>query len=188
MFFLPLHNYALAIACLKSMLDTFWVVMRQNLKSSRCMNISLRKSTHVHLSIFLSPKKVDFLSLCGLTTLTQRNELLTEKRRKRRRMMRERSLSPPAVRSKRKICSLSTPTASLTTRYSAEQMDSTPELEEKKDFLLMFNLSHVSPQQRRGNNLFSSCTQPNVTLRSCSGDSCWKNTCTFSDFLFAFKM
>ncbi|MEQ2210241.1 hypothetical protein XENOCAPTIV_010343, partial [Xenoophorus captivus] len=41
---------------------------------------------------------------------------------------------------------------SLTTQYSAEQMDSTPELEEKKDFLLMFNLSHVSPQQRKGDH------------------------------------
>lgn len=101
------------------------------------------------LKLDTSSEKVDFLRLCGLTTLTQRNELLAEKRRKRRRMMRERSLSPPAVRSKRKICSLLTPTASLSTRYSAEQMDSTPELEEKKDFLLMFNLSHVSPQQRR---------------------------------------
>ncbi|KAF3854695.1 hypothetical protein F7725_022750 [Dissostichus mawsoni] len=30
-----------------------------------------------------------------------------------------------------------------------------PELHEKKDFLHMFNLSHVSPQQRRGKNLFS---------------------------------
>ncbi|KAM4553283.1 genetic suppressor element 1-like isoform 1-T1 [Fundulus diaphanus] len=101
------------------------------------------------LKLDTSSEKVDFLRLCGLTTLTHRDKILAEKRRKRRRMMRERSLSPPAVQSKRKICSLSTPTASLTTQYSAEQMDSTPELEEKKDFLLMFNLSHVSPQQRR---------------------------------------
>lgn len=69
--------------------------------------------------------------------------------------MRERSLSPPAVQGKRKASSPSTPTIPLSTPYSAEQMDCTPKLEEKKDFLLMFNLSHVSPQQRRGNNLFS---------------------------------
>lgn len=68
--------------------------------------------------------------------------------------MRERSLSPPAVRGKRKAPSPSTLTTPLTTPYSAEQMDSAPELAEKKDFLLMFDLSHVSPQQRRGNNLF----------------------------------
>lgn len=98
--------------------------------------------------------------MCGLTTLAHRDELLARKRRKRRRMMRERSLSPPAVRGKRKASSPSTPTAPLTTPYSAEQMDSTPELDEKKDFLLMFNLSHVSPQQRRGNSLFSIHTHP----------------------------
>lgn len=67
--------------------------------------------------------------------------------------MRERSPSPPAVRGKRKAPS-STLTTPLATPYSAEQMNSTPELEEKKDFLLMFDLSHVSPQQRRGSNLF----------------------------------
>lgn len=102
---------------------------------------------------FLSLKKVDFLRVCGLTTLAHRDELLARKRRKRRRMMRERSLSPPAVQGKRKAPSPSKPTTPLTTPYSAEQMDNTPELEEKKDFLLMFNLSHVSPQQRRGNGL-----------------------------------
>ena len=109
---------------------------------------------------FLFPKKVDFLRVCGLTTLAHRDELLAQKRRKRRRMMRERSLSPPAVRGKRKASSPSTPTAPLSTPYSAEQMDSTPELKEKKDFLLMFNLSHVSPQQRRGKNIFSIDTHP----------------------------
>lgn len=108
--------------------------------------------SYIHLPEFLSPKKVDFLRLCGLTTLVHRNKLLEQKRRKRRRMMRERSLSPPAVRGKRKASSPSTPTTPLSTPYSAEQMDSTPELEEKKDFLHMFHLSHVSPQQRRGNS------------------------------------
>lgn len=96
--------------------------------------------------------------MCGLTTLAHRDELVAQKRRKRRRMMRERSISPPGVQGKRKVSSPSTPTAPLTTPFSAEQMDSTPELEEKKDFLLMFNLTHVSPQQRRGNNLFSRYT------------------------------
>ncbi|XP_068579433.1 genetic suppressor element 1-like isoform X1 [Cebidichthys violaceus] len=101
------------------------------------------------LKLDTSSEKVDFLRVCGLTTLAHRDELLVRKRRKRRRMMRERSLSPPAARGKRKASSPSTPSTPLTTPYSAEQMDSTPELHEKKDFLLMFNLSHVSPQQRR---------------------------------------
>uniref|UniRef100_A0A3B4F3B5 Genetic suppressor element 1-like n=1 Tax=Pundamilia nyererei TaxID=303518 RepID=A0A3B4F3B5_9CICH len=108
------------------------------------------------LKLDTSSEKVDFLRVCGLTTLTHRDDLLAQKRRKRRRMMKERSVSPPAVQGKKKACSSSTsstPTTPLTTPYSAEQMDCTPELEKKKDFLLMFNLSHVSPQQRRGNNL-----------------------------------
>ncbi|XP_034442949.1 genetic suppressor element 1-like isoform X2 [Hippoglossus hippoglossus] len=101
------------------------------------------------LKLDTSSEKVEFLGVCGLTTLTHRDELLVKKRRKRRRMMRERSVSPPAGQGKRKSASPSTPPTPLTTPFSAEQMDSTPELEEKKDFLLMFNLSHVSPQQRR---------------------------------------
>ncbi|XP_017261512.1 genetic suppressor element 1 isoform X2 [Kryptolebias marmoratus] len=110
----------------------------------------LRKVTEQPpLKLDTSSEKVDFLRSCGLTTLVRRDELLAQMRRKRRRMMRERSASPPAVQGKRKVSSPSTPTASLITPYSAEQMDSTPELQEKKDFLLMFNLTHVSPQQRR---------------------------------------
>lgn len=131
--------------------------------------------------IDLSPKKMDFLHVCGLTTLTHRDDLLAQKRRKRRRMMKERSVSPPAVQGKKKACSpstSSTPTTPLTTPYSAEQMDCTPELEKKKDFLLMFNLSHVSPQQRRGNNLFGIHTHTSYVLlcflQSCSGDSPWR--------------
>lgn len=125
----------------------------------------------------VSPKKVDFLRMCGLSTLAHRDELLARKRRKRRRMMRERSPSPLAERGKKKASSPLTPTAPLTTPYTAEQMDRAPELEEKKDFLLMFNLSHVSPQQRRGNDLFSYVLLCSVHSRS--SDSLWKNT-TFS--------
>ncbi|XP_040024643.1 genetic suppressor element 1-like isoform X1 [Gasterosteus aculeatus] len=108
-----------------------------------------RVTEQPRLKLDTSSEKVDFLRACGLTTLAHRDELLLRKRRKRRRMMRERSPSPPAARSKRKASSPSAPPAPLTTPYSAEQMDCTPELHDKKDFLLMFNLSHVSPQQKR---------------------------------------
>lgn len=64
--------------------------------------------------------------------------------------MRERSLSPPPARGKRKSPPPAAPPAPLTTPYTAEQMNSAPEAEGKKDFLLLFDLSHVSPQQRRG--------------------------------------
>lgn len=89
-------------------------------------------------------EKVEFLRMCGLTTCAQRDKLLSQKNSKRRRMLRERSPSPPAAQVK-KSCPLTTP-------YSAEQMDRTPELGQKKDFLSIFNLSHVSPVERRGDS------------------------------------
>ncbi|XP_057692586.1 genetic suppressor element 1-like isoform X1 [Corythoichthys intestinalis] len=96
------------------------------------------------LKLNTSSEKVDFLRTCGLVTLAQRDQLLQCKRRKRRRMMRERSASPPpATRGKRKSPPL------LKTPYTAEQMDGAPELQEKKEFLRAFKLSHVSAQQRK---------------------------------------
>lgn len=141
---------------------------------------------HFHPIFFLLSKKVDFLRSCGLTTRARRDELLAQMRRKRRRMMRERSISPPTVQGKRKTASPSTPTASLITPYSAEQMDSTPQLQEKKDFLLMFNLNHVSPQQRRGNTLFSLRTRPRAALQLLSSEK--HDFYFFSAFLFALRM
>lgn len=58
-------------------------------------------------------------------------------------MLRERSPSPPAVASKR----LPPP---LSTRFTPEEMDNSPELEAKKRFLTMFSLNHLSTQQRKG--------------------------------------
>ncbi|XP_055078425.1 genetic suppressor element 1-like isoform X1 [Periophthalmus magnuspinnatus] len=95
------------------------------------------------LKLETSSEKVEFLSMCGLTTLSNRDEILAQKRRKRRRMLRERSPSPPVSQVKKKAC------PSLRTPYTADQMNRTPELGEKKDFLSMFSLSHVSPAQRR---------------------------------------
>ncbi|CAG03381.1 unnamed protein product, partial [Tetraodon nigroviridis] len=102
------------------------------------------------LKLDTSSEKVDFLRVCGLTTLAHRDHLLARKRWRRRRLMRERSPAPPPAHGKRKSPSPPAAPAPLTTPYTAEQMDSVPEVEEKKDFLLMFHLSHVSPQQRRG--------------------------------------
>ncbi|KAG7281886.1 hypothetical protein CRUP_031135 [Coryphaenoides rupestris] len=101
------------------------------------------------LKLDASSEKVEFLGVLGLTTQRHRLQILERKRRKRRRMMRERSppLPPPpstAGQGKKKGIS-----AALTTPYTALQMDSSPKLEEKKDFLQMFSLAHVTPQQRR---------------------------------------
>ncbi|KAM9854688.1 genetic suppressor element 1-like [Aulostomus maculatus] len=105
-----------------------------------------RVSEQPPLKLDTSSEKLDFLRVFDLGTRAHRDKLLARKRRKRRRMMRERSPSPLAAQGKKKAV---TPTAPLSTPYTAEQMDSTHQLQEKKDFLHMFKLSHVSPQQRR---------------------------------------
>lgn len=99
----------------------------------------------------------------GLTTVGRRDELVQQKRRKRRRMLRERSPSPPASHSKR----TPPPPPQLSTRFTPEEMDRAPELEDKKRFLTMFRLSHVTVQQRRGKRpgICSERRNPHFTYR-----------------------
>lgn len=99
-------------------------------------------------------QKLEFLQLFGLTTQQQKEELVAQKRRKRRRMLRERSPSPPPLQSKRQTPS---PRLVLSTRYSPEDMNNSPNLEEKKKFLTIFNLTHVSTEKRKGNGLAWRC-------------------------------
>lgn len=87
---------------------------------------------------------MEFLQMFDLTTLARREEMVEGKRRKRRRMLRERSPSPPAVQSKRPS------PAPLITRFTPEDMNKSPELEDKKRFLTIFSLNHITQQQRRG--------------------------------------
>uniref|UniRef100_G3TVR3 Gse1 coiled-coil protein n=1 Tax=Loxodonta africana TaxID=9785 RepID=G3TVR3_LOXAF len=98
------------------------------------------------LKLDTSSEKLEFLQLFGLTTQQQKEELLTQKRRKRRRMLRERSPSPPTVQSKRQTPS---PRLVLSTRYSPDEMNSSPNFEEKKKFLTIFNLTHISAERRK---------------------------------------
>lgn len=93
-------------------------------------------------------QKLDFIALFGLTTRSRHDELVQQKRRKRRRMLRERSPSPSVSQSKR-----TPPPPPLSTRFTPEEMDQAPELEDKKRFLTAFRLSHVTVQQRRGKRL-----------------------------------
>ncbi|KAJ6657182.1 hypothetical protein lerEdw1_002771 [Lerista edwardsae] len=90
--------------------------------------------------------KLEFLQLFGLTTQQQKEELLTQKRRKRRRMLRERSPSPPTVQHKRRTPS---PRFVLSTRYSPDEMNNSPNFEEKKRFLTTFNLTHITAEKRK---------------------------------------
>jgi len=89
---------------------------------------------------------LDFLGAFGLTTVGRRDDLVQQKRRKRRRRLRERSPSPPFSHSKR----TPPPLPQLSTRFTPEEMDRAPELEDKKRFLTTFKLSHVTVEQRRG--------------------------------------
>lgn len=106
--------------------------------------IKAPQSHWVWIYFGFSEQKLDFLGVVGLTTVGRRDEVVQQKRRKRRRMLRERSPSPPALQSKR------TPPPQLSTRFTPEDMDRAPELEDKKRFLTMFRLSHVTVQQRKG--------------------------------------
>ncbi|XP_051740175.1 genetic suppressor element 1 [Ctenopharyngodon idella] len=117
------------------------------------------------LKLDASTEKTEFLGLFGLTTLSKRDELLEMKRRKRRRMMQER-IPSPSVQSKRKTPS--PPQPPLTTRFTPEEMDRTAELDDKKHFLSMFDLNHVSLDERRKNkkieDLLEAIKQKTVTL------------------------
>ncbi|TRY95340.1 hypothetical protein DNTS_034099, partial [Danionella cerebrum] len=100
-----------------------------------------RVSQQPPLKLDACREKMEFLGLCGLTTLRKRDEVLEMKRRKRRRMLRERSPSPVGKRR-----SLS---PALSTRFTAEEMNRCPRLNDKKHFLSFFSLSHVSHEERR---------------------------------------
>ncbi|XP_016141079.1 genetic suppressor element 1-like [Sinocyclocheilus grahami] len=118
------------------------------------------------LKLDTSTEKTEFLCLFGLTTLSKRDELLEMKRRKRRRMLQERVPSPSAVPSKRKTPS--PPHPPLSTHFTPEEMDRTDELDDKKHFLSMFDLSHVSLEERQKNkkimDLLEAIKQKTVTL------------------------
>ncbi|XP_067291866.1 genetic suppressor element 1 isoform X2 [Pseudorasbora parva] len=118
------------------------------------------------LKLDASPEKTEFLGLFGLSTLSKRDELVEMKRRKRRRMLQERNPSPSAMQSKRKTPS--PPQPPLTTRFTPEEMDRTAELDDKKHFLSMFSLNHVSLDERRKNkkieDLLEAIKQKTVTL------------------------
>uniref|UniRef100_A0A8B9PYS0 Gse1 coiled-coil protein n=1 Tax=Apteryx owenii TaxID=8824 RepID=A0A8B9PYS0_APTOW len=101
------------------------------------------------LKLDTSSEKLEFLQLFGLTTQQQKEELLSQKRRKRRRMLRERSPSPPTVQSKRRTPS---PRLPLSTRYSPDEMNNSPNFEEKKRFLTIFNLTHISAEKRKASH------------------------------------
>nr|XP_033796591.1 genetic suppressor element 1 isoform X2 [Geotrypetes seraphini] len=98
------------------------------------------------LKLDTSSEKIEFLQVFGLATLQQKEQVLIQKQRKRRRMLRERSPSPPGVQHKRQTPS---PHSPLSTRYSPDEMNGSPNFEEKRKFLTFFDLAHVSVEKRK---------------------------------------
>ncbi|AWP01670.1 putative genetic suppressor element 1-like [Scophthalmus maximus] len=125
-----------------------------------------------------SSEKLDFLGVFALTTVGRRDELVQQKRRKRRRMLRERSPSPPALQSKR---TPPPPPPQLSTRFTPEDMDRAPELEDKKRFLTMFRLSHVTVQQRKGIRLIILTCRLSPLMRGLIFQCCWGFFADLSD-------
>ncbi|XP_053556990.1 genetic suppressor element 1 isoform X3 [Bombina bombina] len=105
-----------------------------------------RVSEQPPLKLDTSSEKVEFLQIFGLTTQQEKERLLLQKRRKRRRMLRERSPSPPTIQNKRQTPS---PHSPLSTRFSPDELNNSPNLEEKKKFLTIFDLTHISAERRR---------------------------------------
>lgn len=145
------------------------VGMRMGIGMKARMTMGVRMNTRTgHDPALLSPwspQKLEFLQLFGLTTQQQKEELLSQKRRKRRRMLRERSPSPPTVQNKRRTPS---PRLPLSTRYSPDEMNNSPNFEEKKRFLTIFNLTHISAEKRKGNS-----HGPRTWVWGCPGGSSW---------------
>ncbi|XP_072365894.1 genetic suppressor element 1-like isoform X2 [Scyliorhinus torazame] len=94
-----------------------------------------------------TPRKMLFLGAVGLTTQSRKEEVKWQKMRKRRRMLRERSPPPLYLEKKRhpplpppRVCSII---------HSPEELNRAADFEEKKQFLALFNLKHLTAAQRK---------------------------------------
>ncbi|XP_067912279.1 genetic suppressor element 1-like isoform X2 [Heterodontus francisci] len=94
-----------------------------------------------------TPRKMLLLGAVGLTTQSKKEEVKQQKMRKRRRMLRERSPSPLCLEKKQRsppppprVCAIS---------HSPDELNRTADFEEKKQFLALFNLKHLTAAQRK---------------------------------------
>ncbi|XP_051872343.1 genetic suppressor element 1-like isoform X2 [Pristis pectinata] len=92
-----------------------------------------------------APRKMLFLGAVGLTTQSKKVKVIQEKMRKRRRMLRERSPSPLCLEQKQR----SLPSQVHLISHSPDELNKASDFEEKKQFLALFNLKHLSTEQRR---------------------------------------
>ncbi|XP_043575178.1 genetic suppressor element 1-like isoform X1 [Chiloscyllium plagiosum] len=94
-----------------------------------------------------TPRKMLFLGAVGLTTQSKKEEVKQQKMRKRRRMLRERSPSP--LCSEKKQLSPLRPPQFCSISHSPEELNRAADFEEKKQFLALFNLKHLTAAQRK---------------------------------------
>ncbi|XP_048377535.2 genetic suppressor element 1-like isoform X2 [Stegostoma tigrinum] len=94
-----------------------------------------------------TPRKMLFLGAVGLTTQSKKEEVKQQKMRKRRRMLRERS--PSLLCSGKKQLSPLPPPRFCSVSHSPEELNRAADFEEKKQFLALFNLKHLTTAQRK---------------------------------------
>eukprot|EP00062_Callorhinchus_milii_P005551 gi/632945309/ref/XP_007887979.1/ PREDICTED: genetic suppressor element 1-like [Callorhinchus milii] len=92
-----------------------------------------------------TPRKLHFLGAVGLTTQSRKEEVKQQKLRKRRRMLREHSPSLLHSDNKRPA-----PLCVLSLSHSSGELNKAADLEEKKEFLALFDLKHLIPSQTKG--------------------------------------
>ncbi|XP_078395490.1 genetic suppressor element 1-like isoform X1 [Cetorhinus maximus] len=97
-----------------------------------------------------TPRKMLFLGAVGLTTQSKKEEVKQQKMRKRRRMLRERSPSPLCLEKKQRSPLPPPPSAQVCyISHSPDELNRAANFEEKKQFLALFNLKHLTAAQRK---------------------------------------
>ncbi|XP_078283381.1 genetic suppressor element 1-like isoform X2 [Rhinoraja longicauda] len=90
-----------------------------------------------------APRKMLLLGAVGLTTQSKKDEVIEQKMRRRRRMLRERTPSPFGLEQK------PLPPQVPYLKLSPDELNKTSDFEEKKQFLALFKLTHLSPAQKK---------------------------------------
>ncbi|XP_067857112.1 genetic suppressor element 1-like [Heptranchias perlo] len=96
-----------------------------------------------------TPRKLLFLGAVGLTTQSKKEEVKQQKMRKRRRMLRERSPSPLCLKKKRRSPLPLPPPRVRSISHSPDELNKATDFEEKKQFLALFDLKHLTAAQRK---------------------------------------
>ncbi|XP_032872907.1 genetic suppressor element 1-like isoform X1 [Amblyraja radiata] len=90
-----------------------------------------------------APRKMLLLGAMGLTTQSKKDEVIEQRMRRRRQLLRERSPSPLGLEQK------PLPPQLPYLKLSPRELNKTSDFEEKKQFLALFNLKHLNPAQKK---------------------------------------